>query len=342
MIAITGGGTGGHLAIAKALKEELNKRGIRPIFVGSSGGQDKAWFENDDGFSTKIFLDSKGVVNKKGITKLFTLIGVMKNILICLKLIRQNKIDTVVSVGGYSAAPLVLAAIIARKKLYIHEQNAVQGALNKLSSPFATAIFSSFNESSPVKDYPVSQKCFELARDRDSIKTVIFLGGSQGALKINELALELAPTFAAKGIFIIHQAGNKSFEEIKKKYDELGIQADVFGFSDSLQDKIAKADFAIARSGAGTLFELAAHRLPAFYIPYPHAAGNHQEFNAKFLSDKNAAFYKNQNEITSSDILHAMEKDERIQEISNALKGIINEAGAQKIIDYILPSKSSF
>lgn len=335
-IAITGGGTGGHLAIARAIKEELNARGIKPIFIGSGSGQDKAWFEHDEGFCEKIFLDSKGVVNKKGFAKLFTLIGVIKNIATCLKLIRTHKINTVISVGGYSAAPLVLASIIARKKLYIHEQNAVQGALNKISAPYATAIFSSFGDNSPAKDYPVQNRCFELSRTREELKTVIFLGGSQGAAKINELALELAPTLEAKGISIIHQAGAKSCDEVAAKYKEMGVEVDVFGFSNELQDKIALSDFAVARSGAGTLFELAAHRLPAFFIPYPYAAGNHQEFNAKYLADKGAAFYKNQNEVAADDILELIENKKQIFAASKAMQSIIGQGGAKQIVDFVL------
>jgi UDP-N-acetylglucosamine--N-acetylmuramyl-(pentapeptide) pyrophosphoryl-undecaprenol N-acetylglucosamine transferase len=335
-IAITGGGTGGHLAIARAIKEELNTRGIRPIFIGSSSGQDKAWFEHDEGFCEKIFLDSKGVVNKKGFAKLLTLIGVIKNILTCIKLIKTKKIDTVFSVGGYSAAALVIAAIISRKKLYIHEQNAVQGALNKISTPFANAVFSSFDVSSAVKDYPVSAKCFELSRTRESIKCVIFLGGSQGAAKINELALELALELNKRGIKIIHQAGAKSFEDIKQKYIQLGVDAEVFGFSDALQEKIAKADFAIARSGAGTLFELAAHRLPAFFIPYPYAAGNHQEFNAKYLTDRGAAYYKNQNEVKAEEILKIIDDGCAVKNASISLENVISANGAKQIVDYIL------
>ncbi len=335
-IAITGGGTGGHLAIAKAIKEELNIRGIKPLFVGSTGGQDRAWFENDEGFAQKIFLDSKGVVNKRGFSKLFTLLGVLKNIFLCVNLIRLKKIDTVFSVGGYSAAPLVLAAIICGTRLYIHEQNAVQGALNKISSPFAKTVFSSFSDASPVKDYPVSQKCFELARFRNELHTIIFLGGSQGAAKINEIALELAPILKTKNINIIHQCGQKSLQEMEQKYRDLGVEADLFGFSDKLQEKIEKADFAVARSGAGTLFELAAHRLPAFFIPYPYAAGNHQEFNAKYLADKNAAFYKNQDEATKEDILKIIEDRELLKKTSLALADILHSNAAKQIVDHIL------
>ncbi len=339
MIAITGGGTGGHLAIAKALKDELNLRGIKPIFVGSNNGQDKAWFENDEGFCKKIFLDSKGVVNKKGFAKLITIAGVLKNIISCIKLINKEGITKVISVGGYSAAPLVLAAIISKKELYIHEQNAIKGALNKISSPFAKAVFSSFDDKSPIKDYPVSKICFELARDRDGVQTIIFLGGSQGAAKINELAIELAPTLKQKGISIIHQTGAKNYEVIKAKYEELGIEADIFGFSKELHQKIAKADFAVARSGAGTLFELAAHRVPAFFIPYPYAAGNHQEFNAKYLADRGTAFYKTQNEVKAMDILEIIEDKNKIISASNALKSVIKHDGAAHIVEFILKDR---
>ena len=76
-IVITGGGTGGHLSIAKAIKEELNQRGIEPIFVGSSNGQDKAWFEDDDGFSKKYFFNTGGVVNKGGFGKVKSLLNIL-------------------------------------------------------------------------------------------------------------------------------------------------------------------------------------------------------------------------------------------------------------------------
>jgi UDP-N-acetylglucosamine--N-acetylmuramyl-(pentapeptide) pyrophosphoryl-undecaprenol N-acetylglucosamine transferase len=140
MIAITGGGTGGHLAIAKALKEELNARGIKPLFIGSTNGQDRAWFENDDGFCEKYFLDTGGVVNKKGLAKLAALYRVIKNGVFCARLIRQKGVTKVISVGGYSAAPLVFASILTGRKLYIHEQNAVVGA-KQAGKTFCYCIF---------------------------------------------------------------------------------------------------------------------------------------------------------------------------------------------------------
>ena len=83
MIVICGGGTGGHLAIARSFCEELNRRGIKPIFIGSTSGQDKFWFENDDKFAKKFFLPSSGVVNKRGLAKLKSLTNIISLALKC-------------------------------------------------------------------------------------------------------------------------------------------------------------------------------------------------------------------------------------------------------------------
>lgn len=335
-IAITGGGTGGHLSIAKAVKEGFALKGIRPIYVGSTSGQDKKWFETDEDFEKKYFLDSTGVVNKKGLAKISTLLTLISNIRKSIKIIKQNNIKAVFSVGGYSAAPLVLASLITGKKLYIHEQNAVKGALNKLTTPFAAEVFGSFEPNSPLRNYPVADVYFESARARTTVKTVIFLGGSQGAKKINELALSMAPILNTYSIKIIHQAGERHFEAVAAEYRKLGIDADVFGFCNTLAEKIASADFAVARSGAGTLFELAANRLPAFFIPYPFAAGNHQESNAAFLANKNCGFYKSESEANQDEILKIIFDNTLIAETSKNLENVIHPDGATEIADFII------
>ena len=90
MIVICGGGTGGHLAIARSFCEELNERGIKPIFIGSTSGQDKFWFENDDKFAKKFFLPSSGVVNKRGLAKLKSLTNIISLALKCRQIFKEN------------------------------------------------------------------------------------------------------------------------------------------------------------------------------------------------------------------------------------------------------------
>ncbi len=331
MIAITGGGTGGHLKIAKVIKNELNKRGIYPIYIGSTTGQDKKWFEKDIGFSEKYFLDSSGVVNKKGIQKIKSLNNILKLSLKAQKILKKHNIKKVFSVGGFSAAPASFASIITNTPLYIHEQNAHIGTLNKILKPFSKKFFNTFFYNDP---YPVEDIFFENARIREKIKTIIFLGGSQGASFINELALSLAPILNKKDIKIIHQTGYKDYEKVKNFYLKNNIKADFFEFESNIIQKIKKADLAISRAGASTLFELTANNLPAIYIPYPYAAGDHQYYNAKFLSNKNASFVYRQSEIKKELILNILNKN--LKEYSQNLAKINKKNGAQYIVDEIL------
>ena len=326
-IAITGGGTGGHLRVAKAIKDELNKRGIKPIFIGSTSGQDKKWFMEDNGFSEKYFLDSKGVVNKKGLNKINSLINIIKLSIKTKKILKKHNIDKVFSVGGFSAAPASFAAILGKKELFIHEQNAHIGSLNRLLKPFSKRFFNTFFYNDP---YPIEDIFFE-GRIRKKIKSVIFLGGSQGASFINDLALNLAPDLQKRKIKIIHQCGKKDYKKVKEFYEKNHINADFFDFDNNLVKKIQKADLAISRSGASTLFELTANNLPAIYIPYPYAAGDHQYFNAKFLENKKASFVFRENEIKNQKIFDILSLD--LEEYSKNLNKLAIKNGAEYIVD---------
>jgi len=334
-IAITGGGTGGHLSIAKAFKDELNKRGIKPLYIGSTRGQDRSWFEDEVGFSEVYFLNSQGVVNKKGLKKLASFGNIIKSSIACKKIFKKHKIKKLICVGGYSAAPASIATIFSGIDLYIHEQNATPGKLNKLLKPFAKEFFSSYDSNSKVKDYPVGQIFFENSKTIKKLKTIIFLGGSQGSLSINNLALNLAIKLYKKNIKIIHQTGKNDFEKIKNFYKQNHINADVFDFSTNIIEKISKSDFAISRAGASTLWELCAMCIPTLFIPYPYAAGDHQYFNAKSLSDKKLALVKRESEIKNLDILKEIQSLD-LQDISQKLKKIIRPNGTSKIIDCIL------
>jgi len=326
MIAITGGGTGGHLVIAKAIKEELNKRGIKPIFIGSTYGQDKAWFEKDKGWEEKYFFDTSGVVNKKGIQKILSLSNIIKHSFETRKIFKKYNISKVFSVGGYSAGPASFGAILFNKTLFIHEQNAYMGKLNKLLKPFAKRVFNTFLYNDP---YPVRNEFFKKARIRNKLETIIFLGGSQGAKAINNFALEVAKTKKYK---IIHQTGKLDFDRCKKFYEENNLDVEYFSFNENLVNKISKSDFAISRAGASTLFELSANQIPTLFVPYPYAAGNHQYYNAKFLADKNLAFLKLQKELN----LTIFEEIQNIDIISKKLKEINSPNGASIIVDEIL------
>ncbi len=324
---MTGGGTGGHLAIIKAVKEELLN--VNLIYIGSTKGQDRAWFEEDTQFQSTHFLDTQGVVNQGIVGKFKSIFMLFKATLQARKILKKAEAKVVFCVGGFSAAPTSFAAKSLGIPLVIHEQNAAIGSLNKLLRPYAKAFISSYEEESEILAYPIKKEFFDKSRIRDEIKTVIFLGGSQGAMAINRLALELASLLKERNIKIIHQAGERNIKEVEQTYRDIGVEAEVFGFTTQLSSYMEQADFAIARSGASTLWELCAIACPTLFIPYPYAAGDHQYHNAKFLVDQNLAWISREEDIKLDNITAIL--DESMKEKSTQLQDITEQDGALKI-----------
>ncbi len=333
-IVITGGGTGGHLAIARAVKEAFVAEGIEPIFIGSTYGQDRRWFAKESGWGARYFYETSGVVNKRGLSKLLSLLSILRYTLKSGALFKKEGVDAVFSVGGYSAAPASFAAILYKVPLFIDEPNAVPGRLNAILGRFAKGIVSPYLPDAALRSIPVQSRFFEQARVRDRIQTVLFLGGSQGARAINDFAIEVAPLLRAKGINILHQAGERDLERVRRHYAKEGIEAELFGFSDDLAQMIARADFAICRAGASTLWELCAAGLPALFVPYPYAAGDHQYHNAKFLADRHLSFVVREEELDEAWIERILQAD--ISKMSEGMRSLVHPGGAAEIVRFIL------
>ena len=280
---ITGGGTGGHLSIADALCSAAVQRGHEVIFIGSKSGQDRMWFEQHSSFSHVYFLETSGVVNKKGLAKIKALYKVFMAVLRSRKILKQHHVDAVISVGGFSAAPAAFASVITGRPLFIHEQNAVVGRLNSILRSRARYFISAYEKDSPIQGYPVKELFFNSARIREKLQTIIFLGGSQGAKAINDLALHVSTLLKQKGIKIIHQCGERDYERVKDAYEQLGVEVELYSFTKDMASLVSRADLAVSRAGASTLWELCANGLPAFFVPFPYAAGDHQFYNADFI-----------------------------------------------------------
>jgi len=326
-IIMTGGGTGGHLAIIKAVKEKIDNQEL--IYIGSTQGQDKQWFEDDNDFKEKYFLDTRGVVNQGALGKVKSLWMLMLATKEAMKLIKKHNAKVIFSVGGFSSAATSFAAKLSGIPIVIHEQNASLGSLNKLLKPYAKDFISSYIDDSPIHAYPIKEIFFDNARERGKINTIIFLGGSQGAKAINNLALSIAPMIDKRGIKIIHQAGEKNISGVEEAYRELDIDAEVFGFTTKLASYMREADFAIARAGASTLWELSATRLPTMYIPYPYAASDHQYHNAKFLVEKDLAWVMREEDMDKDKILSILDEDMSPKSIG--LGEIVERDGSKKI-----------
>ncbi|MEJ2496094.1 MAG: undecaprenyldiphospho-muramoylpentapeptide beta-N-acetylglucosaminyltransferase [Sulfurovaceae bacterium] len=331
-IVMTGGGTCGHLVIIKALKGHLKDEEL--IYIGSTMGQDQAWFENDSDFKERYFLNTRGVVNQKFFGKIVSLWLLLKATIRSYIILKKQKARVVFCVGGFSAAPTSIAALLAGTPLVIHEQNALSGALNRRLKKYARYFISSYDPQSPIQSYPIKEEFFESARARSEIKKIIFLGGSQGAKAINKLAIKLAPWLKEQGISIVHQAGEKNIKSVQKEYKKQGIEAEVFGFTKEIARYMSESDLAIARSGASTLWELSATGLPAIFIPFPYAAGDHQYYNAKFLAKKDLAWVIRERDLKVKKIKEIILNAD-IEQKSRGLLEIIKKDGAQEIAKII-------
>ena len=356
-IAITGGGTGGHLSIARALGVECAKRGFNVVYIGSTSGQDKAWFEGAEFFSHTYFLQSMGVVNKRGLGLLKSLWLQIKAVFKARAILKNHNIEAVISVGGFSAGGASGAAILARIPLFIHEQNSTIGTLNKVLAPFAKAVFGSFELDLPnfVRTaYPIDEVFSQSARTRDKIRTILFLGGSQGAVAINDFAISLAPQLLKREIKIIHQCGKGDFERVKNAYSKLDLResnADsqdsqplkaqfsdkitLFAFDKNVAHYITQADLCVSRAGASSLWELVANRVPCYFVPYPFAAKNHQLTNALFLRKYGLCEVVEQRDLSVEAFLEYLDSAD-FAKISANLSDFKSQNGAEEILDLII------
>lgn len=333
-LCITGGGTGGHLMIAEALAEAARKKRHELVFIGSTSGQDRKYFEHSDLFDAVYFLETTGVVNKKGLGKLAALMRVFQAFLEAKNILKRHNIEATYSVGGFSAAPASFATLFLKKPLFIHEQNAVSGKLNGILKKYAASFISAYDTSSSIQGYPVKEVYFQTARVRERLETIIFLGGSQGAKAINELALRVAKKLSTQGVKIIHQAGEKNYENVKKEYEKLGVEVELYGFTQELPSLIAKADMAVSRSGASTLWELTANGCPAFFIPYPYAAGDHQYHNAQFIVENKMGWCEREGENLDNKLLEALQHAE-LKNKSEKLLHYAKKDAAMKMIEEV-------
>lgn len=330
-LCITGGGTGGHLMIAEALLEAASTQGHEVIFIGSTTGQDERYFKTDKRLRKAYFLQTTGVVNQKGFGKLKALWRVFSAFLKSRTILKKHSIDATYSVGGFSAAPASFASLSKKIPLFIHEQNAVEGRLNSLLKPYASRFISAYDANSSIKGYPVKEVFYKNARLRECIKSVVFLGGSHGARAINDLALDVAKELKKRGIGIIHQAGESDFDRVKKEYEKMGVDAELYGFTKDLASLINRADFAISRAGASTLWELCTSGVPTFYVPYPYAAGDHQFYNAKFIVENNLGWCERESQDLKTKLLAVL--DEPLKEKSQKLMQYASKDVAKKMID---------
>jgi UDP-N-acetylglucosamine--N-acetylmuramyl-(pentapeptide) pyrophosphoryl-undecaprenol N-acetylglucosamine transferase len=349
-LIIAGGGSGGHFFPAQAIMDEIIRRrkDIEYMYVGSDSGIESRKWTLPAG--NRRLLTVKGFKNKTAGEKMssaFLLVGSMVE---SRNIIKDFMPDAVLGVGGYASFPIVMAAIMMRIPSAIHEQNSVPGLANKLLSRFVKKIFISFEMSRkyfpsgntrmtglPIRYVMRKQKTYAAA-----VRTILILGGSQGAHQINEMMVKgLDGLVDIKDrVRFIHQTGAADRTYVKSAYDKYGFKADVFDFIDDMAPVFEKADIAVSRAGASTLFELAAYGVPSILIPYPSAASDHQTLNAQEISSHGGAVVipaaATEPNLLVEDIQELISDEGRIEKMSEAMMKWAKPYAASNIVDEMI------
>ena len=354
-IIIAGGGTGGHLFPGLALAEEFKRRNsdTEVIFVGTEHGIEARIIPRE-GYPIK-FLRAEGMVGKSFGGKIKAAIKSLLSILDSYRILNMILPDLVIGVGGYASGAIVLMAYLKSVPTMVHEQNSVPGLTNKILGKLVKRVCVTYHES--LFSFPMGKTFFTgnpirmkiLKGDRDAacrlfsldskMFTVLIFGGSSGARSINRTMVEALNHLndLREKIQFLHQTGDRDYENIRESYRKAGVKGTVAPFIYQMAEAYAVADLVISRAGATTLAEITALGKPAVLIPYPYAAGRHQEFNAMKLREMGAAHVLLESEMKgetlAGTIREMYENDSARAEMKRASMGLGRPDACGRIVD---------
>jgi len=306
-IIIAGGGTGGHLFPGIAIAREFmacNPRN-QVLFISTGNAMERSVLAGA-GFRLKA-IQAEGIKGRGIFNQVLAVLKIPWGIAASVRAIRAYRPDVVLGVGSYSSGPVVVGAWLMGIKIALHEQNILPGVTNRLLSRFADRIFVSFENTCIhfkrakvcVSGNPVRKEILALATDPKTLGPVppkkdrfrvLVLGGSQGAHPINLAVRETLAHLSDRDRFhFVHQTGIQDEAALKQAYQEAGVAGTVAPFFDDMARQYGQADLIVCRAGATTVAEISVAAKGAIFIPFPHAADNHQELNARALSERGAA-----------------------------------------------------
>ncbi len=313
-VMIMAGGTGGHIFPGLAVAQQLKSRGIPVIWLGGARG-----LENRLVPAAGYHLEQLPVrgVRGGGFNRwLSAPYNLTRAVFGALRVLRQNRPRSVLSMGGYAAGPGGIAAWLLRIPLLVHEQNRVPGLTNRILKHLAQRIFCGFPDTfvdsekvtvcgNPVRDeiVKISSPVQRLAGRSGAIQ-ILVLGGSQGALSLNRSVPRALALLVRKEcrLDVWHQSGRDRGTATTAEYAGTGLTSRVTEFIDDMAAAYAWADLVICRAGALTVAELSVAGIGALFIPYPHAVDDHQRANAMYLVEAGAALHVDEQLMTPGEL----------------------------------------
>ena len=313
-VMITTGGTGGHVFPGLAVAAKLVARGCRVFWLGTRDGMEARLVPaHGVDFEPVSF---RGVRGKGLRTLVFGPFALLSACIESVRVIRRRRPNVVLGFGGFASFPGALMGVASGKPLIVHDANAIAGLANRILAYGADRVLLGFPDAmrgrsahaiwvgNPLRDDIVALPP-PAARfaDRTGALRVLVVGGSLGAAAINDaLPAALAAIPAAERPQVVHQAGERHIERVRRAYADAGVDAECVSFIDDMAARYAWADLVVCRGGALTVAELAAAGLGAIVVPLPGAIADEQTANARFLLDAGAAIVMAQAELLGRDL----------------------------------------
>jgi len=302
-VAIACGGTGGHLFPGLTVAAQLQKRGCAVALLISPKDVDQQAVKSARGMEV-FTLPAVALQNRNYFSFARSF---WQSWRAARRIFKARPPHAVLAMGGFTSAPPILAAKRLGAKTFLHEANTIPGRANRLLAHFVDEAFAGFPESAPrlrarkvtmtgmpvrsqfqPRDAAECRAAFGLGPNRP---TILVMGGSQGASGLNEMILSALPTLGenAKNWQWLHLTGASDFGKVKQTYAARGFKVFVRPFLAEMDLALGAATVSVSRSGASSLAEIAAMRLPSLLVPYPTAADDHQFHNARAFETTGAA-----------------------------------------------------
>ncbi len=311
------GGTGGHLFPGLAVAEVLRDRGHTVLLFISEKEIDSVAVSQHPEFRFEK-LPTIGLPSPFSPTIVGFMQRFNESLTRCRQLYRSFEPQVVLGMGGFTSTAPIMAGRMRKIPTFIHESNAIPGKANRLTARLVRAVLLGFQECAPffpkarteLTGTPIRAGLQRMGRAtarrklglREDLRTLLVMGGSQGAAGINQAIIRSLPSLRDDPLQVIHLAGPRDERLVADNYQREKIPAYVAAFHHAMEEVYSAADLAIARSGAASLSELAVFGLPSILIPFPYAADDHQTKNAEIFAKREAAMIVREAEL-SGDVL---------------------------------------
>jgi UDP-N-acetylglucosamine--N-acetylmuramyl-(pentapeptide) pyrophosphoryl-undecaprenol N-acetylglucosamine transferase len=349
-VIIAGGGTGGHVIPALAIAQQLKKNfGAEVLFIGTARGIETRLVPQA-GYPLEL-IQVGALKNVSLMTRIKTMFDLPRAIAASSRMLSKFDPEVVIGVGGYASGPAMVAAIRRGLPTLAFEPNVVPGFANRMIARWVSGAAVHFEETCryfprcKVTGVPVREAFFNIPATSSvktgSAPTLLVFGGSQGARAINQAMIESLAGLQAKipRIHVIHQTGQRDYDRVLAAYQQSGISGEVHKFIEDMPGTFGRADLLVCRSGASSVAEIAAAGKPAIFVPFPAAADDHQNVNARALERAGAAVVVEESNLGAAYLVETIAvligDRSRLQSMSAAARTLAHPKAVEEIAEMV-------